>query len=71
MSRPMWYMMAVFLLLIVSEDAAFAYIDPGTGGMLYQVLVLIFGAIAAYFVFLKRYIKGLFTRTQKSDEEDR
>ena len=38
----------------------FAYIDFGTGTLLFQGLVLVFASIAVFFTQLKVYILGLF-----------
>jgi hypothetical protein len=50
--------------LIVPGDA-FGYIDPGTGSVMFQVLVgLLIGAIATlklYWAKLKKFLSGLFS----------
>jgi hypothetical protein len=51
-------------LLFLLEGEALAYIDPGTGGLFYQVIILVIGAIAGYFAFFKRKIRGLFGRKE-------
>lgn len=53
---------------IALPTPAFAYLDPGTGGMLLQLLV---GAIAGSIVFLRlkwTQVKGFFSRKQQSPE---
>jgi hypothetical protein len=40
------------LLMLVSTDQAFAYLDPGTGSMLLQVIL---GGVAAIGVVIKLY----------------
>jgi len=40
------------ILMLVSVDSAFAYLDPGTGSMLLQVIL---GGVAAVGVALKLY----------------
>jgi hypothetical protein len=40
------------LLILVSSDQAFAYLDPGTGSMLLQVIL---GGVAAVGVVIKLY----------------
>ena len=47
---------------------AYAYLDPGTGGMLLQLLV---GAIAGSLVFLRlkwTQVKGFFSRKQRTPD---
>jgi hypothetical protein len=58
-------------MLLLSNGKAHAYIDPGTGGMLYQIIILIFGAAVAYFAIFKRYIKNFFSKKKDVDEEDK
>ena len=55
------------LLLAVSfvvADAAdaFAYVDPNTGGYVFQLLFPIISIIAFAYLFLKRQVKLLFAR---------
>jgi len=55
--RHGWAWLITFAIWLLPRDAA-AYIDPGTTGMLSQVLyVLFYGALGAFFYFLK-YIKS-------------
>ena len=60
-----------FILLssfvFLSPTDAFAYVDPGTGGLLYQVLILFAGVVAGYFAFFKRFLKSLFSRKDHSE----
>jgi len=68
MNNRSWFV--VFLLLIVAEPA-FAYLDPGTGSMLLQVIL---GGIAAVGVALKlfwhkiRVAVGLSKKPAPEDE---
>lgn len=56
---------------ILSPGAAEAYVDPGTGGLFYQIIVLVLGAVAGYFAVAKRFIKRFFGRRPKdSDDPD-
>ena len=49
---------AAFLLLLVLTRPAEAYVDPGTGGLILQ---LIFGGIAGAVVIVKLYWERLMT----------
>ena len=49
-------------LFAVASEAAYAYLDPGTGSMLLQALI---GAVAGAWIVLRLYwdkIKGFFSR---------
>lgn len=50
----------VFLLLlfIVCSSEAYAYVDPGTGGYLFQVLFLAFSAVAAVLAFFRSKVEA-------------
>jgi len=54
-----------FVLIGTLPEEAQAYVDPGTTGMLSQVLyVLFYGALGVFFYFL-RYIKQYVTNTKE------
>ncbi len=58
----------VLLLLIVTD--AFAYLDPGTGSMLLQVIL---GGVAAVAVAVKLYwhkLRAAFSMAKKKEPED-
>lgn len=50
-------LIAIYLLLITSK--AHAYVDPNTGGYIFQLFYPIFVAIGISYFFLKRQIKQL------------
>ena len=54
-------------------EPAFAYADPGSAGLLYQIVIVVFAFAVSYLVFLKDFVKGLFKRNaeDRSDETDR
>jgi membrane protein implicated in regulation of membrane protease activity len=59
----------VFWFLLVSAIPAYAYLDPGSGSMLLQLLL---GGVAALAVILKFYwnrFLSLFGRDKKNKEE--
>ena len=60
----MKYVLAVFLFLI-STSQAFAYLDPGSGGILFQILA----AIGIFFALMWRKLKRLFTGKKGEQEE--
>lgn len=54
---------------LLSPGIAHAYIDPGTGAYLVQLLVTLMGAVAVYVMQPVRYLTALFRRiTGKSDQ---
>jgi len=58
------------ILMLVSADSAFAYLDPGTGSMLLQVIL---GGVAAVGVALKLYwhrIRVAMGLGRKADDRD-
>jgi len=61
----------IFCILILAPvDSAFAYLDPGTGSMLLQVIL---GGVAAVGVAVKLYwhkIRVAFKLSRKTDTED-
>jgi hypothetical protein len=63
--------LTICLLLLVIPSYAYAYMDPGTGGAIYQLLILAIGFIVGYFAFLKRFIKSLFSRKSKDRTDDK
>lgn len=61
-------LITVFLMLMITD--AVAYLDPGTGSMLLQVIL---GGIAAIGVALKLYwhkLRAAMGMAKKSDPED-
>ena len=43
----------------------FAYIDPNTGGMLFQILAVLFGVISGAFLLFSGKIKGYYYRIRR------
>jgi hypothetical protein len=48
------------IIMCFSNESAYAYADPGTAGLLYQIVIIIFASCISYFLFLKDFVKGLF-----------
>jgi hypothetical protein len=42
-----------------------AYIDPNTGGMLFQILAVIFAVFSGFLFFFSRQIKSSFARMKR------
>jgi hypothetical protein len=59
----------IFAVLFVIHEKAYAYVDPGTGGMFYQIIILVIGAIAGYFAIFKKFFKKLFKKKDTSEKD--
>lgn len=66
--------LSVFFLCVwaflIAPECAQAYIDPGSGGLVYQVLILVLGLIGGYFAFLKKFIKSFFASKRSKTTDD-
>ncbi len=69
--RVCFLSMLIFGIFVLARPAH-AYVDPGTAGMLYQIVILALGVIAGYFAFLRKFIRRLFGRNSRrgNNEED-
>jgi hypothetical protein len=47
------------------EWVPMAYVDPGTGGMLFQVLAALFAVLSGVIFFFSRQIKTMAARAQR------
>ncbi len=52
--------LAVTLLMV--PMSASAYVDPNSGGLLFQLLAPLFAAIAGCWMFLRRWFAALFSK---------
>ena len=50
------------LFLLILQNYAFAYIDPGTGAFIIQTLIAVMGAIVFYLGYPIRLLKRLFKK---------
>lgn len=61
----------LFLFVIVSPRSAHAYLDPGTGSYIFQIIIAgLLGAAFAVKVFwfkIKKFVAGIFSKRQKND----
>lgn len=53
------------LIGLVSVRPALAYIDPGTGGMLFQVLATVFAVFSGVALIFSRQIRVVFGRARR------
>jgi hypothetical protein len=59
----------VLLALIISfvgAGPALAYIDPNTGGMLFQILAVLFASLSAILFFFSRQVRTFLARVARS-----
>lgn len=61
----------LFLGYYVFKKLALGYIDPNTGGMLFQFLAVIFALLSTAFLFFSGQIKAFFARFRRSVREQR
>jgi drug/metabolite transporter (DMT)-like permease len=59
------------LLLALWPASCFAYIDPNTGGIIYQILFPVLVAIAAAWTFLKDRISALWSKIFRRERTDK
>ena len=59
------------ILVMTFSRNAYAYLDPGTGSYMLQILVAAFAAtffaIKHYWMQIKAFINSIFKRNEKSD----
>ncbi len=59
-------LLLTLLVTFTTAKAAFAYIDPATGGMLFQALATILAVLAGFALVFSRQIRMLFARIKRS-----
>jgi hypothetical protein len=57
--------LALISSVINSSPAFAAYIDPNTGGMLFQLLAVLFGLFSAIMLFFSAQIRMAFARGKR------
>lgn len=57
-------------LVFLSVKTLFAYLDPGSGSLIVQVLIAVIVGILATFRFWKARLLSMFGIKQDSDDED-
>ena len=62
------YFIYLFVYFLFSNNAH-AYLDPGTGSIILQALVVFFASVAAFFSFywkkIKSFVTKIFLKNQK------
>jgi hypothetical protein len=71
--RPFVMIAMMILILLFFPKTAFAYLDPGSGSFIFQILLAgllgILFAIKLYWSKIKNQVNKLFSVTTKSEEE--
>jgi len=57
----------VFLIALVFSTPAHAYLDPGTGSMIFQAIIAVFLGAAATGKLWWSKVKGLFSRKDSNE----
>ncbi len=58
------------LLVLCASEPAHAYTDPGTGGLLYQIIIVLLALLGSYFAFFKNWIARKFKGKAEAREDD-
>lgn len=58
------------IMFFATSGNAYAYVDPGAGGVFYQIIVLVFAVVAGYFAVFKGFIKRIFKKDRNETEGD-
>jgi hypothetical protein len=65
MTRVLKSLIGLVLLIWAAARWAFGYIDPNTGGMLFQLLAVLFAVFSAFILFFSRQIRIWIARASR------
>jgi len=63
--------LCIFFLSISFSTSAYAYLDPGTGGLIIQVLIASVVGIGVFFKNIKMKVIEFFFKKNKKDKTDK
>ena len=63
--KPRLIHSSLLLVVLLTPLPALAYIDPNTGGMIFQILAPILAMVTSAWLFLKDRIKATFYRLKR------
>lgn len=66
----MKHLIFIFILLIVTPNVAFAYIDPGSGSAIMSAIIGFFVAIGLVIKTFWYKIKAFFTGNKSTEDQD-
>jgi hypothetical protein len=55
-------LLVTMILIVATPLPSMAYIDPNTGGMLFQILAAVFGSLSVIVLVFSRQIRSLVAR---------
>jgi hypothetical protein len=61
--------MALIVGVQITHAAPRGYIDPGTGGMLFQVLAIVLTTLSGFVFLFSNRIKMMLARSKRSDDD--
>lgn len=61
----MRFALIAFCIAVVFPATAYAYIDPNTGGLVFQMGAVVFGSLLAIVYFLGNHISRFFKRIMR------
>ncbi len=65
---------ALILFLLIMPDKTYAYLDPGTGSYILQVLISMFiaglFAVKIFWGKIKHFVKNLFSKSKKNGKAE-
>ena len=61
MPKKMFINILLLVLFILYPKEAYAYVDPGTGGYIFQVLFLFFSAIIGFLAFFRNKVAAVIS----------
>lgn len=69
-TRLGYFVFSLTAMMFCFPALAHAYLDPGTGSMILQILGVAFVALGGFFVAFKSRIKAFFSRKKGKDNVD-
>lgn len=67
----MYFLVYIFLFTIFVFDNAYAYLDPGSGGSIIQMIIAFIAAIGATLSFYWSKFKLFLTKLFKNKKDDK
>jgi len=64
-----WSVLSLVIAILSLLSVIAAYIDPNTGGMLFQILAVLFGVISGALLLFSGRIKGMYYRVRRKIQE--
>tara|TARA_B110000003_G_C16283668_1_gene392042 strand:- start:67 stop:321 length:255 start_codon:yes stop_codon:yes gene_type:complete len=65
------YILGIFFISISFTSNAYAYLDPGTGGLIVQILIASLIGVGVFFKNIKIKFLEFFKKNKKENDEDK